>query len=211
MDIAVPITYFDWQIPLMSLGACLQLELTTLPAVPYLMPDKTLIQHWATCISHLARHTKRVGIVWETGTWGTGIVDHSRQNKSIPYPLFQTLLHSMDCDFFSVQLTPPPEYRADWGPAPYTLPIRDFADTAAIIANLDLVISVDTSVVHLAGAMGKPVWILMRYEDAPFLGIQGERTPWYPSAHIIRQSSPGNWHTVIEQTQQRLAAAWTAS
>ena len=83
--------------------------------------------------------------------------------------------------------------------------VRDFADTAAIVANLDLVISVDTSVVHLAGAMGKPVFLLDRYDHC-WRWLSGrEDSPWYPSLRIFRQARPGEWAPVIA----RVAAALT--
>jgi hypothetical protein len=82
---------------------------------------------------------------------------------------------------------------------------RDFADTAAIIANLDLVISVDTSVVHLVGAMGKPVFLLDRYDHC-WRWLSGrDDSPWYPSLRIFRQTRPGDWAPVIA----RVAAALT--
>jgi ADP-heptose:LPS heptosyltransferase len=81
--------------------------------------------------------------------------------------------------------------------------VRDFADTAAIVANLDLVISVDTSVVHLAGAMGKPVFLLDRYDHC-WRWLSGrDDSPWYPGLRIFRQGRPGEWAPVIA----RVAAA----
>jgi ADP-heptose:LPS heptosyltransferase len=83
--------------------------------------------------------------------------------------------------------------------------VRDFADTAAIIANLDLVISVDTSVVHLAGAMGKPVFLLDRYDHC-WRWLSGrEDSPWYPSLRIFRQPRPGEWAPVIARVTAALA------
>ena len=85
--------------------------------------------------------------------------------------------------------------------------VRDFADTAAIVANLDLVISVDTSVVHLAGAMGKPVFLLDRYDNC-WRWLSGrEDSPWYPSLRIFRQQRSGEWAPVIARVATALAAA----
>jgi len=82
--------------------------------------------------------------------------------------------------------------------------VRDFADTAAIVANLDLVISVDTSVVHLAGAMGKPVFLLDRYDHC-WRWLSGrEDSPWYPSLRIFRQTRPGEWAPVIARVTAAL-------
>ena len=85
--------------------------------------------------------------------------------------------------------------------------VTDFADTAAIVANLDLVISVDTSIVHLAGAMGKPVFLLDRYDNC-WRWLSGrEDSPWYPSLRIFRQESSGDWAPVIARVATALAAA----
>jgi ADP-heptose:LPS heptosyltransferase len=85
--------------------------------------------------------------------------------------------------------------------------VRDFADTAAIVANLDLVISVDTSVVHLAGAMGKPVFLLDRYDNC-WRWLSGrEDSPWYPSLRIFRQQRSGEWAPGLSRIATALAAA----
>jgi ADP-heptose:LPS heptosyltransferase len=84
--------------------------------------------------------------------------------------------------------------------------VRDFADTAAIIANLDVVISVDTSVAHLAGAMGKPVFLLDRYDNC-WRWLHGRSdTPWYPSMTIFRQSRPGDWASVMHRVSASLGS-----
>jgi ADP-heptose:LPS heptosyltransferase len=81
---------------------------------------------------------------------------------------------------------------------------KDFADTAAIVANLDLVISIDTSVVHLAGAMGKPVWVLLcKSADWRWL-LEREDSPWYPTARLFRQSMLGNWQEVMTRVEREL-------
>jgi ADP-heptose:LPS heptosyltransferase len=85
--------------------------------------------------------------------------------------------------------------------------VTDFADTAAIVANLDLVISVDTSIVHLAGALGKPVFLLDRYDNC-WRWLSGrEDSPWYPTLRIFRQERSGEWAPVIARVAKALAAA----
>jgi ADP-heptose:LPS heptosyltransferase len=81
---------------------------------------------------------------------------------------------------------------------------EDFADTAAIVANLDLVISVDTSVAHLAGAMGKPVWILLSNAPDWRWFLEREDSPWYPTARLFRQSTHGNWRDVLGRLEREL-------
>jgi ADP-heptose:LPS heptosyltransferase len=81
----------------------------------------------------------------------------------------------------------------------WTDELRDFADTAGLIANLDLVVSVDTSVAHLAGALGKPFWLLSRFNSCWRWLLDREDSPWYPTARIFRQSSYGDWTPAIER------------
>lgn len=84
--------------------------------------------------------------------------------------------------------------------------IREFADTAAIIAQLDLVISVDTAVAHLAGALGRPVWMLVPYVSEWRWLTEREDTPWYPTMRLFRQQAPGDWDEVVRRVRDRLAA-----
>ena len=91
----------------------------------------------------------------------------------------------------------------------FTEDLHDFADTAALIDNLDLVISVDTAVAHLAGALGKPVWLLNRFDTCCRWLLDRDDSPWYPSLRQFRQPTPGDWQSAIGRAQdalQRLAA-----
>jgi ADP-heptose:LPS heptosyltransferase len=82
--------------------------------------------------------------------------------------------------------------------------LKDFADTAAIVANLDLVITVDTAVAHLAGALGKPVWILLTNAPDWRWFLEREDSPWYPTARLFRQSRHGNWQEVLARLEREL-------
>jgi len=82
--------------------------------------------------------------------------------------------------------------------------IRDFADTAALMANLDLVISVDTAAVHLSGALGRPTWLLNRYESEWRWLFERSQTPWYPTLSIYRQTAPGDWKPMMEKVAAAL-------
>ena len=201
LDAAAP--PHDVQIPLMSLPGVLGVELETLPTATYLqaLPARQ------TRIPVAEPGRLRVGVVWETGSWGVGIADHGRQNKSVPLEQFSRLFDMPGVDFISLQLG---ELPAEVEGRVRALPITDFADTAEVIDQLDLVLSVDTSVVHLAGAMGKPVWVLMRAESAPFFMAGGESSPWYSSMRILRQRHPGDWSEVIARAGQELAALGSA-
>ena len=84
--------------------------------------------------------------------------------------------------------------------------ISDFSDTAALIENLDLVISVDTAVAHLAGALGKPVWTLLPFSPDWRWMLNREDSPWYPTMRLFRQSEPGDWETLIAHIEKELGA-----
>jgi ADP-heptose:LPS heptosyltransferase len=84
--------------------------------------------------------------------------------------------------------------------------LRDFADTAAVVAQLDLVIAVDTAVAHLAGALGKPVWILLPFVPDWRWGLDRERTPWYGTARLFRQTRRGDWEGVLARVAAELKA-----
>jgi len=191
---------FDWQIPLASLPGVFQSEIDSLPLAPYLSADPALSAHWAAALPPRRPGVARIGLVWQSGVWGVGVRDLCRQQKSLEASALLPLLGL--ADFVSLQ----PEALPDCLQGRLTQPkIGDFADTAAIITHLDLVISVDTAVAHLSGAMGWPVWILMRHEGAPFFMARGDRAPWYPSARLWRQDAPGDWTPVLARLQHRLS------
>ena len=86
----------------------------------------------------------------------------------------------------------------------FTDELHDFSDTAALIENLDLIISVDTSVAHLAGALGKPIWLMNRYNTCCLGLSEREDSPWYPTARIFRQPRLGDWASVIDRVRREL-------
>jgi len=89
--------------------------------------------------------------------------------------------------------------------APIGDELTDFSDTAAVLALCDLVITVDTAVAHLAGAMGRPFWVLVPFAPDWRWGLQGETTPWYPTARLFRQNTPGDWDNVLTRAAAELA------
>ena len=129
-------------------------------------------------------------------------------NRSVPLSRFAPLAGMTGIRLFSLQL----EKYENWTDVdPATIfeqdlgsQISDFADTAAIIENLDLVISVDTAVVHLAGALGKKVWTLLPHAPDWRWMIDREDSPWYSSMHLFRQPSPGDWESVFKEVTERL-------
>jgi len=205
-----PTPVFDVHCPLLSLPLALGTTLETIPAaVPYLFanPDQTLA--WRIRVSGLPG--LRVGLVWagnpRTGDPAANAVDRRR---SMPLARLAALGEVAGVSFVSLQkghrseeAKAPPAGMSLWD---WTDELWDFADTAALIEALDLVISVDTSVVHLAGALGKPVWVLNRY-DACWRWLHGRTdSPWYPSVRLFRQEKFGDWDGVIEAVVVALRA-----
>lgn len=197
---------FDFHCPLMSLPLALKTfsESDIPAAVPYLAADTDLVRAWAARLP--AKSKPRVGLVWNGGfyinqpdTWAC----NARRN--LPFELMAQLNHP-DVDFFSLQKGEPaesalPAQLAQYWPTPnfhnLTDHIQDFADTAAVIAHLDLVISVDTAVAHLAGALGKPVWLLNRFDSCWRWLINRKDSPWYPTMQIFQQPQMDDWQSVI--------------
>jgi hypothetical protein len=193
---------FDWHCPLLSLPCAFGTALKSVPAnVPYLHPLADRLEKWR---ARLPSGGFRVGIAW------SGNPTHSNDhNRSIALERIAALTDGLDVRFVGIQrdlrdddflvLQRRPDL-VSLGPA-----LEDFSDTAAAIALLDLVISVDTSVVHLAGALGKPVWIMLPYNGDWRWMLEGETSPWYPTARLFRQPEPGDWDSVLARVREELA------
>ncbi|WP_083805258.1 tetratricopeptide repeat protein [Chthoniobacter flavus] len=138
-----------------------------------------------------------VGIVW-AGNPG----NYRDQRRSISPELLQPILDIPEVRFCSLQLGHP----APSGVTDLTRSINDFEDTAAAMSELDLIITVDTAVAHLAGAMGKRVWTLLPFVPDWRWGLHGDTTPWYPTMRLFRQKSAGDWEEVIERVRAELQA-----
>ncbi|HEY9749802.1 MAG TPA: tetratricopeptide repeat protein, partial [Allocoleopsis sp.] len=194
-----PIPKFDVHAPLLSLPKILGTQLESIPAqVPYLQPPHTSLPLAAPPETQL-----KVGLVWS----GNPTHPHNQQ-RSCPLQQFLPLLELPGVAFYSLQKGP---QIADLTQLPNSSAIQDlssrlqdFSDTAAAIAQLDLVIAIDTSVAHLAGTLGKPVWLLL--DTAPDWRWLTDRedSPWYPNMCLFRQIAPGNWPEVIERVGQAL-------
>lgn len=200
-----PLPEFAVHAPLMSLPRLFGTTLTTIPnTVPYLSVEEQLRALWRERLAYLPE--PRVGLAW------AGNPNHANdRNRSLPARLLAPLLARPGLSFIDLQVGAAASERADLPEGALASPgeLRDFADTAAIIAELDLVISVDTAVAHLAGALAKPVWILL-----PFVGEwrwleERTDTPWYPTMRLFRQQRPGDWEGVIGAVGEALPArAW---
>jgi tetratricopeptide (TPR) repeat protein len=190
---------FDLHCPLPSLPFALRTTLDTLPAKSYLAVDPELAAPWLQRVRVFP--SLRVGLVW-AGTTSRG----ADARRSMAFATLGSLVDVRGVTFFSLQKdAAAAQLRQSQAlrPHDFTGELTDFADTAALVEGLDLVISVDTSVAHLAGAMGKPVWVLLRF-DADWRWLcDREDSPWYPTARLFRQTAPGDWDGVVS----RVAAA----
>ncbi len=193
-----PLPPFDLHCPLMSLTHRLGTTLETVPAdIPYLVADPVLVAAWAARLGTLPG--LKVGLVW------AGNLDFAADaRRSIDPALLTPLLDLPGATFVSLQVgaCAPALALADWSGE-----IEDFADTAALVAALDLVVGVDTASVHLAGALGKPVWLLNRFDSCWRWLRDRQDSPWYPTLRQFRQASPGDWAGVIGAVRAELAAA----
>jgi hypothetical protein len=202
-----PIPPHDFHCSFNALPRAFETTLETIPrAVPYITADPALANQFARCFPEKARF--RVGLVWagQARPWLPGFFGLDGR-RSTDLATLAPLAAVPGVQFVNLQKgTAADQVRKagnDLDLLDFMDQARDFADTAAIVANLDLVISVDTSVVHLAGAMGKPVFLLDRYDNC-WRWLSGrEDSPWYPSLRIFRQTRPGEWPPVIA----RVAAA----
>jgi tetratricopeptide (TPR) repeat protein len=193
----------DYQVSLMSLPLALGITLRNLPADPYLAADADKVQTWQGRVEDLDGRLK-VGLVWS----GNPLFAAAAQ-KRCPVDALEGLLSMPDIGWVSLQ-----KDRVDEDivrlreSAPNLLDggtnLEDFAATAAAITALDLVITVDTAVAHLAGALGKPVWIMLPFAADWRWLVDRADSPWYPSARLFRQRSAGDWQALIERVKQAL-------
>src|SRR5271166_4126010 len=199
---------YDVHVPLMSLPGLLGTTLESVPAdVPYLDAEPQLVEAWRHRLGSYPGF--KVGIVWQ----GNPKFRLDRL-RSIPLAQFAPLARVPGVHLFSLQKGPGAEQLAavtdrfpvtDLGRR-----LDDFMDTAAVLKNLDLVISVDTAIAHLAGALGIPVWVALPFVPDWRWLMDREDSPWYPSMRLFRQTRPGQWEDVFqriaEALQRRLAA-----
>jgi tetratricopeptide (TPR) repeat protein len=203
-DGAVP--EFDFHCPLLSLPLAFNTDIQSIPATtPYLRVDPALAKAWEDRLASTPA-AFRVGLVW------AGSPAHKRdRQRSLALSQFLPLAAVTDAAFFSLQKGAASNQIKDLPQSmkliDLTSDLHDFAETAALIANLDLVIGADTAVVHLAAAIGKPVWLLLpSIPDWRWL-MNREDSPWYPTMRLFRQTSPGDWAGVLARVTESLAMA----
>ena len=195
-----PHPHFDVHCPLLSLPHAFKTTLQTIPAsVPYLFSSPAKLDDWRTKLGEKGK--PRVGLAW------SGNPRNKDTKRNVPLELLLSKM-SAGLEWHSLQKDVREDDRSSLKSNPavidYTSSLNDFSDTAALIAELDLVISVDTVVAHLAGALGKPVWILLPIHP-DFRWLRGRTdSPWYPTARLFRQAHNGDWGSVIDQVSREL-------
>ena len=199
-----PDVEFEFQVPLASLPLAFGTTVETIPGrVPYLAVDDARRLEWSERLGPGTK--KRIGIAWAGNP-----AQRNDHNRSMAFRHFAPLLE-MDFEFHCLQKDLRPGDHEDLARFPrlrrWDDELHDFADTAALANALDLVISVDTSIAHLAGALGLPTWILLTYmADYRYL-LDRDDSPWYPTARLFRQERVGDWDAVIERVRHALAGA----
>jgi Flp pilus assembly protein TadD len=196
-----PLPEFDLHAPLMSLPMIFGHDESSIPSkVPYLRADPVRAESWKSRLAdHL--HQRAIGISW------AGNPRHRNdRNRSIP-PAQLGPLAAAHIAWVSLQKEAPSNDRPNLPLLDWTSELNDFADTASLIHNLDLVITVDTAVAHLAGALGKPTWLLLPYVPDWRWMLNRADSPWYPSMRLFRQTQSGDWSMPVEKIAQELSSA----
>ncbi len=192
---------FDLHCPMGSLPLGSVLEVDSIPAAPYLAASEERIAQWRARLPAL---TPRVAFAW------AGAAGHPNdRNRSLELAQLGPIFDLAGVSFISLQHAPSAADAAVLaGMTRVTAlgaELRDFDDTAAVLALCDLVIAVDTSLAHLAGALGRPIWILLPFRPDWRWMLDRSDSPWYPSARLYRQSAAGDWEGVVARVRADLA------
>jgi tetratricopeptide (TPR) repeat protein len=185
----------------MSIPFLMGIDVTKFPSDPYLKYDKERADFWEKILSEDADGL-RVGLCWQGGKRNDPEMVFNDKKRSVDLGLMESLLNVEGVNFYSLQ--------KDWNEHHPRIKYHmdkcgDFMDTASLISRLDLVISVDTSIAHVAGAIGKPVWMMARLGGCWRWTNEGERTFWYPSMKVFRQSSVDAWDSVVSRISRELS------
>jgi hypothetical protein len=196
-----PLPVFDYHCPLMSLPLALKTTVSTIPAnIPYLRADPVKREKWRNLLGVNTR--PRIGLVWSGAQRKEDV-----HNRSVAPDMLLPLL-GMDMEFHCLQKELRPSDRELLAKNPvvktHENDLHDFSDTAALVEEMNLVISVDTSVAHLAGALGKPVWILLPFVSSYLWMAERKDSPWYLTARLFRQPRTDDWTSVIAKVVAEL-------
>ncbi len=205
-----PLGALDRHVPMMSLARYFAPTTDAIPSAPYLHAPADDISRWRNLLA--ADRNLKVGLAW-AGDPRPDLPEATRidRRRSIALRDLAPLAGVDGVSWYSLQLgagaaqagLPDNRFRL----IDHTAQLRDFADTAAFMAALDLVITVDTSVVHVAGATGRPTWLLSRFDGCWRWLLEGETSPWYPSVRVFRQTAHGTWTPVVAELVSALRRA----
>ena len=189
----------DYHVPLLDLPSIFETDWETIPRkVPYLVPDDALVDEYRGIFAQYKGNVK-IGICWQ------GNPKHTNdKRRSVPPEMFFPLFDLERMTFFSLQKDA--ELPGDFSPHVVDLSrfLKDFSHTAALMEHLDLIITVDTSVAHLAGAIARPVWVLLPLVPDWRWGISLDFTPWYPTMRLFRQREQDKWDDVFKRLRRAL-------
>lgn len=192
-----PVPAHDFHCPMIRLPLVFGTTLDTIPAFGrYLRADPARVEAWAQRLG--PRRRPRIGIAWAGSHLNRGY----NGRRSVPLEALRPLA-DLGCDLFSLQHPVPRHDRAAYRSMPRLNRLREsFSETAAVIENLDLVIAIDSAIAHLAGSLGKPVWLLLCHAAEWRWLTDRTDSPWYPTARLFRQSAPGHWDGVIADVKR---------
>jgi hypothetical protein len=194
---------FDYWLPIMSLPGKLNVRVDNLPTViQYLNPNPALVADWRRNLG--VKNRLRVGFAW-SGRRDSWI----NQHKAMPFQTMLDMIRSHpDYEWYNLQADCAAEEEKELisaGVRCFPGGVNTFADTAALVANLDVVVSVDTATAHLAAALGKPTWIMLNnYAPCWRWLLNRDDTPWYATARLFRQPQMGDWASVVEKIKLHL-------
>jgi hypothetical protein len=194
---------FDFQCALMSLPHWFRTDLGSVPAVPFLSAEEELVARWK---SRIGEHGFKIGIAWQ------GNPKALERTRFIPLAQFAPLARIPQVRLISLQYKDgldqlddlPSDVKVEILGGDFNSGPDAFVDTAAVIANLDLIISCDTSIPHLAGALGRRTWIALKQVPDWRWMLEREDSPWYPTVRLFRQPERGDWNSVFKKIEQEL-------
>jgi tetratricopeptide (TPR) repeat protein len=197
---------FDIHCPLMSLPRLFKTDLYSIPAkIPYLRADPALVKKWNQKLGPKDARI-RIGLAW-----GGNSTHPQLRRRSVQPQEFLPLVRLNNAVFYSLQKGPAHTPLSELRLIDFTSELSDFASTAALIENLDLVVTVDTAVAHLSGAVGKPTWVLLPFVSDWRWLIDREDSPWYPTMRLFRQQAMGDWAGVVKNVVEELRKSFAGS
>lgn len=195
---------FDTWVPIMSIPGIIGVTLDNLPKIQsYMSADATLTKQWQDRLG--PKHRMRVGFSWSgrRDAW-------LNQHKGVPFPvILEMIKNNPQYEWINLQVDATEDEDqalADAGVTRYPNSINSFADTAALMMHMDVVISVDTAITHLAGSLGRPTWVMLNAYSTDWRWLlDRDSSPWYSTARLFRQPAMGDWESVTKKIAQYLS------